>query len=143
MQRHILIGLVLVDTENELYQFLSSDLLRVTLVKHFDVLEELDELVLVLRLLRDLLDVVIRGIFYATLEKLKFASLLLHKSLLVDQVNQEVRTVEALGEGFFSASLDYRVNQLLKLMATTREGKEVVGALSQMELQQLLGQLTV
>ncbi len=142
MQRHILIGLVLVDTENELYQFLSSDLLRVTLVKHFDVLEELDELVLVLRLLRDLLDVVIRGIFYATLEKLKLASLLLHEGLFVDQVNQEVRTVEALGEGFFSASLDYRVNQLLTLMTTTWEGKEVVGALSQMELQQLLGQLT-
>ena len=143
MQRHILIGLVLVDAENELYQFLSSDLLRVTLVKHFDVLKELNELVLVLRLLRDLLDVVIRGIFYATLEKLKFASLLLHEGLLVDQVNQEVRTVEALGEGFFSASLDNRVNQLLTLMATTWEGKEVVGALSQMELQQLLGQLTV
>jgi len=143
VQRHILIGLVLVDAENELYQFLSSDLLRVTLVKHFDVLKELDELVLVLRLLRDLLNVVIRGIFYATLEKLKFACLLLHESLLVDQINQEVRTVEALGEGFFSASLDYRVNQLLTLMATTREGKEVVGALSQMELQQLLGQLTV
>ena len=143
MQRHILIGLVLVDTENELYQFLSSDLLRVTLVKHFDVLKELDKLVLVLRLLRDLLDVVIRGIFYATLEKLKLASLLLHEGLLVDQVNQEVRTVETLGEGFFSASLNYRVNQLLTLMATTREGKEVVGALSQMELQQLLGQLTV
>ncbi len=87
MQRHILIGLVLVDTENELYQFLSSDLLWVTLVKHFDVLKELDELVLVLRLLRDLLDVIIRGIFYATLEKLKLSSFLLHESLLVDQVN--------------------------------------------------------
>ena len=84
MQRHILIGLVLVNAENELYQFLSSDLLRVTLVKHFDVLKELDELVLVLRLLRDLLNVVIRGIFYTTLEKFKFASLLLHEGLLVD-----------------------------------------------------------
>jgi len=134
VQRHILIGLVLVDAENELYQFLSSDLLRVTLVKHFDVLKELDELILVLRLLRDLLDVIIRGIFYATLKKFKLANLLLHEGLLVDQVNQEVRTVEALSKGFFSASLDYRVNQLLTLMATTWEGKEVVGALSQMEL---------
>lgn len=84
MQRHILICLVLVDAENELYQFLSSDLLRVTLVKHFDVLEELDELVLVFGLLRDLLDVVVRGIFYATLEKLKFACLLLNEGLFVD-----------------------------------------------------------
>jgi hypothetical protein len=83
VQRHILIGLVLVDTENELYQFLSSDLLRVTLVKHFDVLKELNELIFILRLLRDLLDVVICGIFYATLEKLKFACLLLHEGLFV------------------------------------------------------------
>jgi len=144
VQGHVLIGLVLVNAENLLNQLLSSHFLWVTLIQHLDVLEELNELLLDLSLLRQLLNVIVRGILDALLKQLELDKLLPHKRLLVNQLDQQVGAVEALSEGHVQQTIllvDHPTDQLLPLRTT--HGKELIGALGQVKLKHLLRQLFI
>ncbi len=144
VQGHVLIGFVLVNAENLLNQLLPSHFLRVTLIQHLDVLEELDELLLDLSLLRQLLNVIVRGILDALLKQLELGRLLTHERLLVNQLNQQVGAVETLSEGRVQQALllvDHPTDQLLPLRTT--HGKKLIGALGQVKLKHLLRQLFI
>lgn len=73
-----------------------SHLLGVSIVQYLNVLEELYELLFDLGLLGELLDVIVGGILDAALEQLEIRGLLPHKRVLVNQLHQQVGTVEAL-----------------------------------------------
>ena len=137
VQGHVLISLVLVNAENLLNQLLPSHFLWVTLIQHLDVLEELDELLLDLSLLRQLLNVIVRGILDALLKQLELGKLLTHERLLVDQLDQQVGAVEALSEGHVQQALFLvdLTDQLLPLY--TSHGKELIGTLRQVKLKHL------
>lgn len=137
VQGHVLIGLVLVNAENLLNQLLPSHFLWVTLIQHLDVLEELDELLLDLSLLRQLLNVIVRGILDALLKQLELGKLLTHKRLLVNQLDQQVGAVEALSEGHVQQALLLvdLIDQLLPFHTT--HGKELIGTLGQVKLKHL------
>ena len=105
--------------------------------QHLDVLEELDESLLDVAFLRQLLDIEVGGVLEAPEEQRELSGLLGVEGRLVEQLDEEVGSVEGLSEGLkgLRRCLLEGLVQVGDEREFVREGQEHIGAVGQMELE--------